>query len=100
MRYRLNEQVILVYQTQAYLTTIKNILEQEIRCQIVKIVPDILSSNLKYSLVCLIPLLKPKNFEKMLSVITELGGTDIVPVQFDRCQIKLNSNQINEKFDR
>lgn len=97
MRMKDNDEIIIVYNEEAYLCYINNINES------LKIIEKqyIGTKNLDIPYVCLIiPVLKEQKMDYILQKATELGVEEIIPFYSKRGIIKEKEDKTNKKIDR
>lgn len=81
-----------------YLCEIKELGENEIKCNIVEELKDNSESNVKVTILQGIP--KADKMELVIQKSVELGGYDITPVEMKRCVVKLKDKDKRKKLER
>ena len=81
-----------------YLCKIKELGENQIKCNIVEELKDNSESNVKVTILQGIP--KADKMELVIQKSVELGGYDITPVEMKRCVVKLKEQDKRKKLER
>jgi len=98
LRHQLNDEIVIIYEQQKYLTNIITI-KPVVKCKIIKLL-----ANHNYELPCKITLvmalLKEQKFDWIIQKAVELGVYQIVPIQLKRCVSVLNFQKAQQKVSR
>ena len=84
--------------SQNYLCTIKKINEDSIECEIKDKIDTQAEPKIKVTIFQGLP--KSEKMELVIQKSVELGAHDIVPVEMERCVVKLNSKDKIKKIER
>ena len=96
MRMRANDLVEVVYDNKLYI------------CKIISFEPFIIDidkeieeeNKLNLDIVIGVPLLKEQKMDLILQKLTELGVNTIIPINMERCVVKLDESKFNKKRER
>ncbi len=97
MRMKDNDNIIVVYQEQAYLCCLHNV-KQNIEIRIVKEIENTYSNLPEVTII--VPILKEAKMDLILQKCTELGVDKIIPIITNRSIIKLKESDYNKKIVR
>lgn len=81
-----------------YLCEIANIEESKIICKINHIMETTAESNVKVTIMQGLP--KADKMELIIQKSVELGVSEIIPVEMNRCIVKLNNKDASKKIER
>lgn len=98
LRHKINDEIIIVYQQQKYLTKIITI-TSVIKCEIIKILANS-NSELSCQITLVMALLKEQKFDLVIQKAVELGVHQIVPLQLKRCVSVLTKTKAQQKVLR
>lgn len=93
-----NFQICNVDTTDNYIVELSKIDKNIVNCKIIKQVESQAESNINLSIFQGIP--KSDKMELIIQKSTELGVTDFIPVDMERCISKINKKDENKKIDR
>ena len=96
MRYKLNDQIEVVYDDITYICAIKRI--TPLTLKIIDILKE--DKEMKVDLTVAISLVNEQKMDLILQKLTELGVSTIIPVKTERSIIKLDSQKIPKKIER
>lgn len=98
LRHKINDEIVIIYQQQKYLTKIISITPL-IKCEIIKLLTD---SNVELSckITLVMALLKEQKFDLVVQKAVELGVYQIIPLQLKRCVSVLTSEKAEQKVLR
>lgn len=96
MRMRINDLIEVVYNNKLYI------------CKIISFEPFIIDidkeiedeNKLDLDIVIGVPLLKEQKMDLILQKLTELGVNTIIPINMERCVVKLDESKFNKKRER
>lgn len=81
-----------------FLCQLEKIGKEEIECKIIKKIDSEAESNIEITIFQGLP--KAEKMELIIQKCTELGAKKFVPVQMERCIVKLDNKQENKKIER
>ena len=85
-------------QEQNYICSIKEINKNVVVCQVLKEINTNTETNISITIFQALP--KADKFEYIIQKCTELGVKEIIPIQTDRCIVKLDSKSELSKIER
>ncbi len=98
LRLRDNEQIICIYNSEHYLTTIKVVSPQNYLFKLTKKLKQNHESPIKIRLIA--GLIRNTKWDYLLQKATELGVNEIIPFQFKRCVVQLKGENNVKKIER
>lgn len=98
LRHKINDEIIIIYQQQKYLTKIITI-TLIVKCEIIKILANS-NCELSCKITLVMALLKEQKFDLVIQKAVELGVYQIVPFQLKRCVSILTKAKAQQKILR
>ncbi|MDQ7982757.1 MAG: 16S rRNA (uracil(1498)-N(3))-methyltransferase [Spiroplasma sp.] len=96
LRHKINDEIVVVFQEQKYLTKILT-LSPNVICQIIE--PLQQNNELPIKVTLVLALLKEQKFDLIIQKAVELGVYRIIPIQLQRC-VSIVTNKIDQKINR
>lgn len=98
LRHKINDEIIIIYQQQKYLTKITTIIPV-VKCEIIKVLTAS-NEELSCKITLIMALLKEQKFDLVIQKAVELGVYQIVPLQLKRCVSVLTTAKVKQKLLR
>lgn len=98
LRHKINDEIIIIFQQQKYLTKIITIMPI-VKCEIIKILANS-NAELSCKITLVVALLKEQKFDLVIQKAVELGVYQIVPLQLQRCVSVLTKAKAQQKVLR
>lgn len=98
MRMNKNDKIEVIYDKQLYICNIDSIYDNNIDISIIEEKTD--NNELPINLTIAFPLTKEDKIDLILQKCTELGATEFIPLELERCVVKINPSKIDKKIDR
>ncbi|QHX36583.1 16S rRNA (uracil(1498)-N(3))-methyltransferase [Spiroplasma sp. BIUS-1] len=92
-----NEQIFCIFENEKYLCNISKITEDT--C-VAKIIDKVSSNNKQYEVNLILGIIREQKWDYVLQKATELGVDKIIPVEFKRNVVKIESKKEDSKINR
>lgn len=96
MRYKINDQIEVVYEKKVYICKILNL--DPLALEVLTTINE--NNELDINLTIAVSLVNEQKFDLILQKLTELGVTTIIPIKTERSIVKLENKKVTKKLER
>lgn len=98
MRMKCNDNVIICNEDKSWICSIKEITDNSVSLQIVKELEE--KKELPIEVTIAQGIIRREKMEEVIDKITQMGALYYIPIQMDRCNVKIKDEKIDKKIER
>lgn len=98
MRMKCSDNVIICNEDKSWLCSIKEITSDSVYLKILEEVEE--KKELPIGITIAQGIIRKEKMEEVIDKITQMGALYYIPIQMDRCNVKINSEKIDKKIER